>query len=135
MYKTGTVLYGAKYSTSKWTEVPNVVVSVVLVQEIKNSFITIYLCQIFKIIHVKLILVTRKIIASICVIRLAKIKTMPPERIELPTPGLQDQCSTTELKRHVYNRGESYGTDISSASIVKTNIPVTNFQLGGQYDL
>jgi hypothetical protein len=25
--------------------------------------------------------------------------TMPPERIELPTPGLQDQCSTTELKR------------------------------------
>ncbi len=63
----------------------------------------------------------RKIIASICVIQLAKIKTMPPERIELPTPGLQDQCSTTELKRHVYNGGESYGTDISSAFMVKTN--------------
>ena len=24
---------------------------------------------------------------------------MPPDRFELPTPGLQDQCSTTELKR------------------------------------
>ena len=24
-------------------------------------------------------------------------KEMPPERIELSTPGLQDQCSTTEL--------------------------------------
>ena len=25
---------------------------------------------------------------------------MPPERIELSTPGLRDQCSTTELQRH-----------------------------------
>ena len=24
---------------------------------------------------------------------------MPPMRIELTTPGLRDQCSTTELKR------------------------------------
>jgi hypothetical protein len=72
--------------------------------------------------------VTRKIIASIFVICPAKIKIMPPERIELPTPGLQDQCSTTELKRRLYNLGESYGTDISSASMDKTNIPVTNFQ-------
>ena len=24
-------------------------------------------------------------------------KSMPPERIELSTPGLQDQCSATEL--------------------------------------
>ena len=24
---------------------------------------------------------------------------LPPERIELSTPGLRDQCSTTELKR------------------------------------
>ncbi len=30
-----------------------------------------------------------------------KDKRMPPERIELPTPGLQDQCSTTELKRQM----------------------------------
>ena len=27
---------------------------------------------------------------------------MPPERIELSTPGLQDQCSATELKRLSY---------------------------------
>ena len=26
---------------------------------------------------------------------------MPPERIELSTPGLRDQCSTTELKRRL----------------------------------
>ena len=26
-------------------------------------------------------------------------KAMPPVRIELTTPGLRDQCSTTELKR------------------------------------
>ena len=26
-------------------------------------------------------------------------KKMPPVRIELTTPGLRDQCSTTELKR------------------------------------
>ena len=26
---------------------------------------------------------------------------MPPVRIELTTPGLRDQCSTTELKRPV----------------------------------
>lgn len=25
---------------------------------------------------------------------------LPPVRIELTTPGLRDQCSTTELKRH-----------------------------------
>ena len=25
--------------------------------------------------------------------------TVPPVRIELTTPGLRDQCSTTELKR------------------------------------
>lgn len=25
------------------------------------------------------------------------VKTLPPERIELSTPGLQDQCSATEL--------------------------------------
>ena len=25
------------------------------------------------------------------------IKTQPPGRFELPTPGLQDQCSATEL--------------------------------------
>ena len=29
---------------------------------------------------------------------------MPPERIELPAPGLQDQCSTTELKRLLEGR-------------------------------
>ena len=28
-----------------------------------------------------------------------KAKCLPPERIELSTPGLRDQCSTTELKR------------------------------------
>ena len=28
-------------------------------------------------------------------------KILPPERIELSTPGLQDQCSATELKRLV----------------------------------
>ena len=28
---------------------------------------------------------------------------MPPERIELPAPGLQDQCSATELKRLLEN--------------------------------
>ena len=28
-------------------------------------------------------------------------KKMPPVRIELTTPGLRDQCSTTELKRPV----------------------------------
>ena len=28
-----------------------------------------------------------------------KKKKVPPERIELPTPGLQDQCSATELQR------------------------------------
>ena len=30
-------------------------------------------------------------------------KKVPPERIELPTPGLQDQCSATELQRHLHN--------------------------------
>ena len=29
---------------------------------------------------------------------------LPPERIELSTPGLQDQCSATELKRLVVER-------------------------------
>ena len=30
-----------------------------------------------------------------------KEKKMPPVRFELTTPGLRDQCSTTELKRRV----------------------------------
>ena len=30
---------------------------------------------------------------------------MPPVRIELTTPGLRDQCSTTELKRPVSTPG------------------------------
>ena len=33
---------------------------------------------------------------------------MPPVRIELTTPGLRDQCSTTELKRPVSKPGASY---------------------------
>lgn len=33
---------------------------------------------------------------------------MPPVRIELTTPGLRDQCSTTELKRPVSTPGASY---------------------------
>jgi hypothetical protein len=27
---------------------------------------------------------------------------LPPGRIELTTPGLQDQCSATELRRHMF---------------------------------
>ena len=30
-----------------------------------------------------------------------EFKILPPERIELSTPGLQDQCSATELKRQM----------------------------------
>ena len=31
------------------------------------------------------------------ILKQKKRKNLPPERIELSTPGLQDQCSTTEL--------------------------------------
>ena len=31
------------------------------------------------------------------IVRERKKKNEPPGRIELPTPGLRDQCSTTEL--------------------------------------
>ena len=31
-----------------------------------------------------------------------EFKILPPERIELSTPGLQDQCSATELKRLLF---------------------------------
>ena len=35
---------------------------------------------------------------------------MPPERIELPAPGLQDQCSATELKRLLENSDLAFFT-------------------------
>ena len=35
---------------------------------------------------------------------------MPPERIELPAPGLQDQCSATELKRLLENNDLAFFT-------------------------
>ena len=34
-------------------------------------------------------------------------KILPPERIELSTPGLKDQCSATELKRLLFTIIES----------------------------
>ena len=36
-----------------------------------------------------------------------EFKILPPERIELSTPGLLDQCSATELKRLLFTIIES----------------------------
>lgn len=33
---------------------------------------------------------------------------LPPVRFELTTPGLQDQCSTTELYRHDFSAEITY---------------------------
>ena len=44
-------------------------------------------------------------------------KILPPERIELSTPGLQDQCSATELKRLFFTIIESL-IDILQTALV-----------------
>ena len=38
-------------------------------------------------------------------------KMVPAERIELPTFGLQNRCSTAELCRHTWARGLYTGAD------------------------
>ena len=43
---------------------------------------------------------------------------MPPERIELPAPGLQDQCSATELKRLLEN------SDFFSFYTIQKQVPI-----------
>ena len=76
-----------------------------------------------------------------------KRKKMPPVRIELTTPGLRDQCSTTELKRpsppkgaehftgiferHIENWG--FFVDISSPSKVKNALNNDDFFLSNNF--
>jgi hypothetical protein len=60
--------------------------------------VSIYVCSKMKIIKIYTILRSRRSKRTKGALGMGK--KVPPERIELTTPGLQDLCSATELRRH-----------------------------------
>ena len=44
-------------------------------------------------------------------------RKLPPVRFELTTPGLRDQCSTTELKRLVLSSAEATHNSVALAAL------------------